>query len=1700
MENNITQFNTGLNTDNNPENQPKGTYRFALNSVVESNEGNETNLITEESNKEYIYLKEGYVPIGKIYIGNNETAIVSVKNNITEIGILKNNNIYEVHVNDETSIDENKLGLKVSNQLQLTYRLKNGCDKIIYWVDNNTKPGFYNFNTPDDFKINNKWLNKKFELLKTNNKIPVFSEIKVSDFGGNIEPGSYNIAVRLSDNKNNYSDWLSTSNIIKIYNDSINNDFVKINGSINSDSDYINFSITNKSIYIEVSNLDNNWNYYQLAIISSNVGSGIINDVQYTELIPISDNNFIYNGNNTIEKGTTEDILFFKELIYKADSIAQIDNRLLLANTKGTDINYCNLQKYASLINTDCVVETIILNDAKSENNPKNPYIEKQGYMPGELYSLGIVYVIDSELSPVFHIPGKVKMVDELNNNIVYSPEKLNNKDIVYSMSNDNEIETRYDNINDCKNVSIWGRDFHGNSLIGKKVRHHRFPLRTDINRPLVKKQLLTQQTFNNYFLKLTVKGALKTPVTCLENEPNCVSQITTSFIINVSYKVSGETFSFQLLIDPNQYSSQELFYNIQEEQLSKFHSSNVFTDIVITESDINGVLQPAYSQSSLYFDNSEQVIYTTVVENNTNTLQDSIYTTDILGFKFSNIQMPSLEDTNGREVTGYYIVRNERTEFQKSILDSAVLTQSMINDKYIGNGLLCIQSNINNISKKIFGFIHPENKFNNKKYNVYDEIIHQGNFNTIDTKYSKIMYNDILDGTSFISKKHKDNNDDGNANDKKPLTNGLDGWSITCINRDNILSFENIKQFNINASEIEKTFYLKALEEENIEDNLLSVYNISTDNNTGIIHFKNDKVFTSKLPYVLLKKLNINAYSNFKLLPYYKETENEISIINSTTKVFNGDVNVSSIRYVNTLFWENRVAVRKNKGSQVFGTFVDGGIGKWIAALALIVIGSILIPGSTALLIGVGISLIGGGVLMAASGLESINVEKAFMDAYNKGLRNTLLDDWVKDSYRGNNSILGRTNDKDSDGRSGPSDDTIEYVADCATDLWFETQVNISLRNKMISEAPCFLNSPGKIETGNNSKVRMWEYFGLQYVHGNTARYPISKLDYHIANKLLLTDIKRNDTKIYIGIPLGEYYNINPDYNRRNKEKIYYHLPSEYNCCSDCKEKFPHRWYWSEQSFNEELSDNYKVFLPNNYKDIPANTGEITNLFIINNNLFIHTEEALYLIPRNLQERVTDQLVSYIGTGSFGELEAQKIVDDENGNSAGSKHKWGLIKTANGVYFPSENQSKIYSFNGQQLIPISNNGISNWFENNMQIQLDNIIKSNTNKEYIYKNNPSNIIGSGFISTYDSKKERIIFTKKDFVPTQLFINNIKNNHVIVDNKLYKITNKELLIQQRLINGWKFVKIENNTTLKFSKEIEQTITELQQQINCISNQCTTIFIPVTRKKYDTIYEYENFVTEEIVNIKEYDNSWTLSYSLKRNAWISWHSYRPNFYINTPDNFYSWINNNRAIWKHNEFNNYQKFYNNKFPFIIEYVSLSSPLNTTTWEHLLLLANIEIFDDVNKEFISVDNVFFNKLIAYNSKQLTGELNIKIKNNEDNNYLFNQTTNLNNNEIIVDKNEHNWTINELRDNRINYNQSLFISNKKLLPEEYIDKIVNINSISYNKDWTQLEMFRDKYLIVRLQFDNKNVNNTLDNKHKLSINVFIENNINSIR
>jgi hypothetical protein len=1633
----VKQFGKGLHTDNSPQAQPEGTLRFALNCVDETEVGDMMFPTNLESNIEAGALPDGYIPIGKVYMVNGETCLFLVgPNGESEIGVYNDNGTYTTYVNDSQST--NKLNFRVTHQIDAVYRLRRGCDKTVYWTDNLNPVRQYILNKPEDYLSDNNLDIDKFELFRFTKKIPFFQGFEIRE-EGNLESGSYNFSIQYLDEDLNPTQWIILSDTINIYKDKITNKFSEVRGSTNEKSYYHQFGNTGKCIVITISNVDESFPYYRIATIKAIAGTGFVSEVTVSEPISTIVHTYIEDGAEK-EKISVEEIYQEPLIIETAQSIEQIENRLLLGNVKNKQIDLCDLQKYASRIRSYCVVKKVNLTDLKDPSNGKNPTKRFVGYTPGEIYSFGIVYLFkDGTTSPVYHIPG-VNSQDYSSSGMDLTPE-INNRELKkFGMSSNNTISTFYTESNSCEDKDYWGTDSFFISpsvernlpLKNTPVRHHRFPTRSELNSNLVNKLVPgTNRKITKIYDRITIPEDSTVDYNQYKDENirivysantgvsetymlHAIGRTSNTYTfedisnLHIGDKISGYRIGGNLIpiseptntvididtvnkivtfseevhpADPSQiFVGVYLMYiQTQESILGEFNFTlgNILDldgNIIDNEILIDTLEYDIASKVTftIYQNISLDLIHTPSIRSQYIQIEGVEYESEILGIRFENIEIPELEN---EEIVGYYIVRNERKEEDKTILDTALLFPLVEYEKFISFGNISpsniapnsnafvnrvlrgedglVSFNIEEedrkalenpvlIRKDMYGFIHPKHLFEKKEYTNNVEFYTEGNFIHKDGNIFEVSSNlveDTYPGTTYDPAYHKGKEKDS------------DGLTLHTLSKYRDFSYENSNNRNINlfgTDNIKDIFYLDALGNKNIKINDISkeIFNISSDNRIGIIQLNSnidifnetkniiEKAYTwynkddgdtanyssrvetsniSKYPYVILKRNISTSYQDFRTRAYYKESSN--FNIESSCNIFNGDSYISPLTYNSTIYYGTVPKKRETKNTT--WRFILGGI------LTIVgIVGGIFTAGATTTLVGIGVGLIVGAAAVTAfkSGLVLEKLADVYRDKYEEGLRETTKDATTILNFR-KNTLL---------------DDEIQWYNNIFANLWFESGVNINLRQGNTVGLPDFIDAP--------------------------TEYNEEQMNLRAVNKISSFDPEQDQGRLYQGFAIAEDYEINKDYNRFPKEKFFFHLGLEYDCCSDCIETFPHRIHYSEQSFQEENVDNYRVFLPNNYRDINGETGEITNIFRIQNNLFVHTEEAIWKLPKNYQERITDEIVSFIGTGSYFSIPPQKLVDDETGNSYGTVHKWSRLKTPYGYFFVSENQNCICQFDGNQVKNISQLGNYYWFYNHIPILSDTL----------YKDNPSNPNGAGFLAAYDSKKDLIFYTKIDRLPTG----------------------------------------------------------------------------------------EN-------------NSWTISFNLKKNAWGSWHSFIPNFYIQTTQWYFSWINGNNNIWRHNVLGNYQTYYGELKPFIIEYVLTDNVLSNKLFDTIMLQLESKKYDPISKTFFDTDRDFFNKIIVYNSRQCTGELDIIVKDKEDFDFLFNQIQNNNLQSIVVDRNERNWYINDLRDMVVAKNAPMFITDIKQFQDKYfIDKVLNNAVINFNKDWTQIENFSDKYLVVRLIFD----------------------------
>ena len=125
----------GLITDVSPEFQPEGSYRFMLNGVHESKEGDKgvkSNELGNELCTESI--PDGYQIFGHSVVGDITVLFLSSTSN----GI-----IAKLEGCTYTELFSNP-NLRFTKQVDTTSRVKNGCDEIVYFTEEGKPPRFIN--------------------------------------------------------------------------------------------------------------------------------------------------------------------------------------------------------------------------------------------------------------------------------------------------------------------------------------------------------------------------------------------------------------------------------------------------------------------------------------------------------------------------------------------------------------------------------------------------------------------------------------------------------------------------------------------------------------------------------------------------------------------------------------------------------------------------------------------------------------------------------------------------------------------------------------------------------------------------------------------------------------------------------------------------------------------------------------------------------------------------------------------------------------------------------------------------------------------------------------------------------------------------------------------------------------------------------------------------------------------------------------------------------------------------------------------------------------------------------------------------------------------------------------------------------------------------------------------------------------------
>ena len=372
---------------------------------------------------------------------------------------------------------------------------------------------------------------------------------------------------------------------------------------------------------------------------------------------------------------------------------------------------------------------------------------------------------------------------------------------------------------------------------------------------------------------------------------------------------------------------------------------------------------------------------------------------------------------------------------------------------------------------------------------------------------------------------------------------------------------------------------------------------------------------------------------------------------------------------------------------------------------------------------------------------------------------------------------------------------------------------------------------------------------------------------------------------------------------------------------------EFPTRAHRSVKRDTSSLTDNYRLFLANEFKDIPKNRGELWKLSTFNNLLYFHMEESLYVTKGKQQMQMKDGSEAFVGSGDIFQQEPDEIMQADKGYG-GTQSQWAALTCPQGYFFVDVNSRKVFLMK-DKLTDISNVGLENWFKGNLPFALESF---GYNAPCISKVFDNPLIGLGLTAVYDPKFKRILLTKKDLKPTASFIAGYDLYIAYITSTSY---------------GTSYAGGE----IYFDCDLGQYVVVSMQLSPSGPNTYT-----YTPLEWDDPYYFTSI-------------DWTISYYPEFNIWGGFHDYAPYIYFNTSDNFYSITGTSNTIWEHNS-STKGSFYGTVNPFEIEYIH-----NEFREEDTLLGSFNYTLETFNPTNISVLEHGFTSFFVYNTMQISAD-----------------------------------------------------------------------------------------------------------------------------
>ena len=231
-----------------------------------------------------------------------------------------------------------------------------------------------------------------------------------------------------------------------------------------------------------------------------------------------------------------------------------------------------------------------------------------------------------------------------------------------------------------------------------------------------------------------------------------------------------------------------------------------------------------------------------------------------------------------------------------------------------------------------------------------------------------------------------------------------------------------------------------------------------------------------------------------------------------------------------------------------------------------------------------------------------------------------------------------------------------------------------------------------------------------------------------------------------YVSILNDNTYTYNVTFSKQNKENFFSHLPNDWTD-QLCFTYFPFRAIYSDtQNQNADVRvNNWLIYRATSQFDFPQNYGNLTSLDGIQNRAILARFENKTLMYNNLLTiNTSNPQAAYLGNPNMFSAPPIDFAETDLGY-VGSQNKF-LLKIPQGQITVDAKRGQVFLISGTQAVDLTafGSGVNRFFTDHLAFEILRYFPN------VPTDNHFN--GIGLHGVYDSKFDRVIFTKIDYIP------------------------------------------------------------------------------------------------------------------------------------------------------------------------------------------------------------------------------------------------------------------------------------------------------------------------------------------------------------